>query len=145
MLTKDKLVELAAECRTDSELSARVEAFLQDTGFRLLVDRVLEKSGPQHEHGPTADAVFAYGSIALTIMAVEALERLRGKLLQAGHPDCTAGAPCPSTGGACSDMGCPFFAGLHPIAHMDLIAKARSAAHGNDIIAFALNQGAAEA
>lgn len=145
MLSKDKLVELAAECRTDSELSARVEAFLHDTGFRLLVDRVLEGSRPTADQSATADAVFAYGSIALTIMAAEALESLRGKLLQAGHPDCTAGAPCPSTGGVCSNMSCPFFVGLHPIAHMDRIAKARSAAHGNDIIAFALNQSAAEA
>jgi hypothetical protein len=119
------LIEVASECRRDPELRERVKRYIKKTGVAKVIKEVIEKSGAQcTDSSAVAEAVFAYGAIALTVMAVSALAKMRDDMVRSGHPDCADGSPCPTTHRQCERIDCPFFKGIHPIKHMDAIETA---------------------
>lgn len=143
----DPLIDLAAQCRNEDDLRDKVKAFLRKTKVAKGLTEVVDKSGVKPDREAMAEVLFAYGAMALTILATTHLEKMRAVLLAEGHPDCSKGAPCPTTGEKCTKMVCPFYVGLHPIRHMDAIANGvlDEEVSSDELIRYALDQSVAEA
>ncbi len=146
------LIEWASQCRQNEELRGIVKDFLRQTKIARVLSEVIKKSGVSTDREATAEVLFAYGAMALTAMAATKLAKMRADLIKSGHPDCASGAPCPTSGGKCDKMACPFYEGLHPIVHMEAIGSCESEDEPestkfsvDDMVKFALSKGVAEA
>ena len=146
------LIEWASQCRQDEELRGIVKDFLRQTKIARVLSEVIKRSGVSTDREATAEVLFAYGAMALTAMAATNLAVMRADLIKSGHPDCSKGEPCPTSGGKCDKMACPFYEGLHPIVHVEAIVSQDEAEESekskfgiDDMVRFALSKGVAEA
>jgi hypothetical protein len=139
------IIKLAAECRHDAELVSHVKRFAAKSKLSN-VARVMAEAGVPADSATLAEVIFAQGALILTSMAQVAIQRMRDDLVEAGHPDCSSGEVCPSSGEACSKVECPFYSGLHPILHMDaMVAKEEVDFSPAGLMALARTRAAVEA
>lgn len=128
---KKSPADWAAECKRDPALNTAVRNFIKKSGMGAVTKQIVDRSSPGVDRSPefyrgVAEAVYAHGALALTVMSLSFVAGVRDQMIKDGHPDSTV-EPCPSTGESCQKKSCPFYRGdIHPITHVAHVKDAGS-------------------